>query len=457
MKASIFPAREPIFAAAPTQRPGALAGQFTPPPPTYSSSNEKNDFTFSEGEISLATEVTSAKKPNALDKITRAAGSPIVFFVMLVLIGFWVVMGLIYGTNDTWQIMIQNASSIQVYLTDILLIRQQQNAGRALMTTLAELQSRNATCERLLGQIPNCQWMETHKDAPKQLMLNGRPVDDELEESLYMVTGQPTRFQYVWTKMCHASASAMGSIYAYIFYWIGIFAWVGIGPIFQFSDTWQLWVNTATAISLTITSVFLQNIQQQQEDTLEKCLEYALKVDAEVEYRLRELTEDIKPNPIHEIPAPKPTKIERGVDNFADVMGSGLGVALTILVFVAWIAVGPVLTFDDNWWLIIGTFTGLVGFIDAFVLRNMYSREEKAAGFEFRAIQDSDERLLDRLNVPLPQRVAVVRPLTLRISIAIGDACGSQWASVSAVLFVIALLVLATAMLWSTVSLEEAV
>jgi hypothetical protein len=66
-------------------------------------------------------------------------------------------------------------------------------------------------------------------------------------------------------------------------------------------------------------------------------------------------------------------------------------------------------------------------------------------------------RLLDRLNVPLPQRVAVVRPLTLRISIAIGDACGSQWASVSAVLFVIALLVLATAMLWSTVSLEEAV
>ena len=133
-------------------------------------------------------------------------------------------------------------------------------------------------------------------------------------------------------------------------------------------------------------------------------------------------------------------------------MGSGLGVALTVLVFIVWISVGPILTFDDNWWLIIGTFTGLVGFIDAFVLRNMYSREERDAGYQFRTIQDSDVRLLERLNVPVPQRNVVVRPLSLRISIAIGDACGSQWATVSAVSFVVALLVLATIMLWSTVS-----
>lgn len=347
--------------------------------------------------------------------------------------------------------MIQNIGSLQVYFTDILLIRQQQNAGRSMMTTLAELQSRNATCERLLGQIPNCQWMETHNGAPKQLLLNGRPIDEELENSLVFFD-KPTKFQKIWTKSCHAAAKGMGSLYAYIFYWIGIFAWVGIGPIYQFSDTWQLWVNTATAISLTITSVFLQNIQQQQEDTLEKCLEYALKVDAEVEYRLRELTEDTKPNPIIEIPPPKPSKVERGIDNFADVMGSGLGVALTLVVFIVWISVGPMLEFGDDWWLIIGTFTGLVGFIDAFVLRNMYSREEKDAGKQFRSIQDSDVRLLERLNVPAPVRNNVVRPLALRISIAIGDGCGSQWATVGAVSFVVGLLVLASAMLWSTVS-----
>ena len=70
LKASVFPVKEPIFAAAPTQKPEALAGQFAPPPPTYAAGNEKSEFIFTEGEISLATEVTSAKKPNLFDKIT---------------------------------------------------------------------------------------------------------------------------------------------------------------------------------------------------------------------------------------------------------------------------------------------------------------------------------------------------------------------------------------------------
>lgn len=490
VKASVFPVREPIFAAAPTQKPKALAGQFAVPLPVYSVGNEKPEF-ISEGEISLADEVTSAKKLSLFDKITRGAGSPIVFFVMLGAIGVWLVLRLIYGTSklscptfwnsytkcpyyqwililiqyieekgetnnlidDTWQIMIQNISSLQVYFTNILLIRQQQNANRSMITTLAEIQSRNVTCERLLGMIPDYQWMETHKDAPKQLMLNGRPIDDEVEELSFAVSDvKPTRFQYVWSKTCHAAAKGMGSLYAYVFYWICIFGWVGIGPMFQFSDTWQLWVNTGTAISLTITSMFLQNVQQQQEYILEKCLEYSLRIDAEIESRLRELTEDSKPNPIIEPPPPKPTNVEKGVDNFADVMGSGLGVALTMVVFIVWIAVRPVLEFGDDWWLIIGTFTGLVGFIDAFVLRNMYSREEKDAGKQFKVIADSDVRLLDRLNVPSPGCNVVVRLLALRIFVAIGDGCGSQWATVGAVLFVIGLLVTATIMLWSTVS-----
>lgn len=323
MKRSVFPAKTTIYAMAPTQKVRILAGQVTPPPPAYGTIKEKNAAPPVLQEVfSEESEVTSAVKPNFFDRLTKAAGSPVVFFVVMVLVGLWVLWGIVDGTTDTWQIIIQNVSSIQVYLTDILLIRQQSNASQSMLTTLAELQSRNQHCERMLGQIPNCQWMETHKDPPKQLMLNGRPIEDEVEESLFMVTGRPSRFAYVWEKMCHTTAKAIGSIWAFAFYWVGIFAWVGIGPIFKFSDTWQLYVNTATAVSLTITSVFLQNIEQSQEDKLEQCLHYALKIDAEVEYRLRELTEDAKPNPIFEIPPRKSNWVERQIDGFADVMKS---------------------------------------------------------------------------------------------------------------------------------------
>lgn len=88
-----------------------------------------------------------------------------------------------------------------------------------MMTTLAELQSRNKTCERLLRQLPSCSWMETHKEKPKQLLVNGRPVEEEIEESLYMVSGRQTRFQQAWSKTCHVISQSVGSVWAFMFYW----------------------------------------------------------------------------------------------------------------------------------------------------------------------------------------------------------------------------------------------
>lgn len=290
--------------------------------------------------------------------------------------------------------------------------------------------------------------METHHESPKQA--SDRPIEQEIEESLAMVQGKQTTWQKVWGASCHFVAVTLGSLWAFIFYWIGIFVWVGIGPLLHFSDVWQLYINTATAISLTFTSVFLQNVQQQQEDRLDLCLNYALKIDAQVEYRLRELTEDPKPNPIFEIPAVIPNRIERSIDRFADIMGSGLGVVISLAAAGIWFAVGPALMFDDNWWLIIGTFTGLVGFIDGFVLRNLYFREEGNAKIQFRKVELADSRLLDRLNVPVPVTADKKRSFSTRVSVWVGDVCGSQWATVSAVAFVVTLLIIASAMIWST-------
>ncbi|KAI9054944.1 hypothetical protein LZ554_002087 [Drepanopeziza brunnea f. sp. 'monogermtubi'] len=443
-KASISPENGPVFAAAPTQevRNGKFAGRASSAPII----TEKSVFDVSE--TCLGAELTSAKKPNIFDKITRGAGSSGTFFFMIALLAFWAVCGIVYGTTDTWQIILQNASSIQVYVTDILLLRQQKNASLALKTTLAEIQSRNMTCERLLHQIPECRWMETHSEQPK--VLTNRPIEEEIEESLRIAQGEQTRWQKIWGSTCHFFAITLGSLWAFIFYWIGIFVWVGIGPLLQFSDQWQLYINTATAITLTFTSVFLQNVQQQQEDRLELCLQYAMKIDAEAEYRLRELTKDVKPNQIFEIPADVPNRVERQIDGFASVMGSGLGVAISILAVAIWFAVGPVLSFDDDWWLIIGTFTGLVGFIDGFVLRHLYMREESQVKTQFRKVQLADSRLLERLNVPVPVLADIKRSFSTRVSIWVGDACGSQWATVASVAFVVALLLTATIMLWST-------
>lgn len=58
------------------------------------------------------------------------------------------------------------------------------------------------------------------------------------------------------------------------------------------------------------------------------------------------------------------------------IMGSAIGFILSLALTDAWVGFGPLLQFGDDWLLIISTFTGLIGFIDRFVLRNLYHREE---------------------------------------------------------------------------------
>ncbi|TVY91129.1 Low-affinity iron/zinc ion transport protein [Lachnellula willkommii] len=442
---SLTPSRDPIYAAAPTQNvQGSPSSSFKSS--ASSIVDEKRDQDYPR---SLPSDLTSKHKANVFDKITRAAGTPTFFFIMLSLVTLWALAGIVYGPSDTWQIIFQNASSVQVYIESMLLLRQQATASRAIKTTLAEVQSRNKSCERLLRQIPDCAFMETHSAPQKDLSVEGKSIDDETARNLSMVAATPTRFQRIWSKSCRGMSVVLGSIYAFTIYWIGIGVWIALGPSLMFGDEWQLYINTATAVALTFTSVFLQSLEQQQEDTLETCLEFALKIDADIEYHLRDLLEDNKPNPIVSIPVPSSNRVEGSIERFGLAFGGALGGMISLIFLVGWIAVGPLLQFNDNWILILGTFTGLIGFVMSFTLRNLFTRAEKEAEYEFRAIADSDEQLLNMLNVPVPKNPKFELSLSARIGVATGEICANQWTWVAAVFTVFALLLTATLMQWS--------
>jgi low affinity Fe/Cu permease len=62
-------------------------------------------------------------------------------------------------------------------------------------------------------------------------------------------------------RFSHKTAEAVGSPYAFIISLIVIIVWIITGPVFHYSDTWQLIINTATTI-ITFLMVFLiQNSQ----------------------------------------------------------------------------------------------------------------------------------------------------------------------------------------------------
>jgi low affinity Fe/Cu permease len=73
---------------------------------------------------------------------------------------------------------------------------------------------------------------------------------------------QRLSFQQFATRVAHAVGSAPAFAVACVL----IAVWGTSGPLFQYSDTWQLWVNTATTI-VTFMMVFLIQYTQNRDAT----------------------------------------------------------------------------------------------------------------------------------------------------------------------------------------------
>lgn len=81
----------------------------------------------------------------------------------------------------------------------------------------------------------------------------------------------------VFTKIASKCAQAMGQPLAFIISTLLVILWAVAGPVFHYSDTWQLVVNTATTV-LTFLAVFLiQNSQNRDGAAIQAKLDEILR------------------------------------------------------------------------------------------------------------------------------------------------------------------------------------
>ncbi|HET7583854.1 MAG TPA: low affinity iron permease family protein [Gemmatimonadaceae bacterium] len=65
----------------------------------------------------------------------------------------------------------------------------------------------------------------------------------------------------VFRKLAQTVSRAMGSAWAFLAAFLVIVAWGITGPVFRFSDTWQLVINTGTTIVTFLMVFLIQNTQ----------------------------------------------------------------------------------------------------------------------------------------------------------------------------------------------------
>lgn len=63
-------------------------------------------------------------------------------------------------------------------------------------------------------------------------------------------------------------ANAMGSAFAFIIATLIVIVWAVSGPLFNFSDTWQLFINTGTTVATFLMVFIIQNTQNRDSKAL---------------------------------------------------------------------------------------------------------------------------------------------------------------------------------------------
>jgi low-affinity ferrous iron transport protein len=374
---------------------------------------------------------------NFLDTVTRFAGSRLVFVTTLTVLFVWAIIGIVIGPTQDWQIVIQNAGSVQCYISDTLLMRQQQNNCSRELRAIGQIRSRAISCKRMLRSISSSGQLQKLKQEYRV-------------QNIQTTNSDGTSKVQLFDRICDAVAIFVGSIPSLVVYCSGIIIWLALGPMLEWGNLWQLYINTAVAVQLTFTSMFLQNVRRRHADRLEQTLDSISVVDSEFERRLREMTGDTEPNPIFSFTGPVTNKVEHIIDSYAHLVGSGVGVIISTTVASVWIAIGHTMQWSSNWWLIIGTYTGLVGYVDGFVLRNVYFRETNFINCYIGELYEADIEICEIVGAqPAETSSSSKASLSYIVSNAIGVICSLSQVVVGSVITVIILLSVATGMWWS--------
>ncbi|KAF8860901.1 putative low affinity iron transporter [Acephala macrosclerotiorum] len=372
-----------------------------------------------------------------LDKVVVASGSEFVYFSIILALLVWAFLGIPFGTSNTWQVIISDAQAIVNMVFDAFLMRQQLNSHESLVIVAACLRSRSTSNKRMLQQIIGSGKYEKVE-----------PIQFHESKQTNFASKLPTEN---WLgRISNGLSAFMGHILTVFGFWVCIFIWIGFGKYCNWSNTWQLYINSATSALMVFILAFLANIRERHTKYMTKCLESIWEVDAALELKLRTTTGDTMENAPVVIPAPKRSRIQRGIDYYADLVGTLIGIAILIFVIVVWVAIGPALHFDTNWWLLIGTYAGLIGLNDGFVLRNVYTVLGDYENEQFTQVEYEDMNMLAVIGVEKMKEEQVAdNSLTCRISVRVGDVCSHELTVVLGAICIIGMITGASAMGWS--------
>ncbi|KAK6501609.1 low-affinity Fe(2+) transport protein [Arthrobotrys musiformis] len=374
-----------------------------------------------------------------LDAVVRASGSAVAFSIILAMLIAWALIGIRFGTQLVWKAFISDVQAILCYVFDSFLMRQLLNAYEEEQMAAAMMRSRLISHKRMLGKLKN-------RLAKDDIVRLSGSLDTQPQEN-FEGSLKPLG---LFGRIIIISSRALGHIATVCMYWVCIFIWLGFGHYCGWTNTWQLYINSATSALMVFVFAFLACLRECYSDYTNICMDAIYRVNACLELELRILTDDESANEPVLIPAPKENWLQLCIYYYADVVGTLVGIIILVVVIAVWIAVGPVLKFNNNWWLLIGTYAGLVGLFDSFVLRNIQGRLKHYENVQAEIIEKEEEIVFETIGIDIPVKETVnSSSLSYRISAAVGEISSHLLMVVAGFLLTVGCVVGSSVMRWN--------
>ncbi|POY73936.1 hypothetical protein BMF94_2978 [Rhodotorula taiwanensis] len=388
-----------------------------------------------------------------LDTVVHWSGSLGFFVFVTAGLVAWAALGIAgFGQNTDWNVLISDIQAIGTYILDSFLVRQQLAAHDDVLVLVGVLRSRSETVRALLRQIATQQTQAAPEGNGAGAQVDEVEIDVGLPDDTWI------------GKAAKRLSDVAGHLVTILIFWVGVGVWLAFGPSQGWSPQWQLYMNSSSSALMLFVFAFLCCVRERHGDYVGVCLDQIQRTDEKLERVLRTLTGDERPHPTIVIAAPQVTRMQRVINYYADFIGSLAGVGFLVVVLVGWAAIGPAFHFDDTWWLLSGTYAGLIGMNDGFVMRNTAAQFQLREGSELARLAEADalcEEVLPVSNVGRSPSTGTaecgtrarawqrLRLFTLRASLGVGRLCSHEYAVLAGVLVIVGLVASATALRWS--------